>query len=285
MTKNSVALIDLDAMLHIVANVQFKAGNLDNRETVKNHVSRFIYTIQQNCNCNKAYMFYQKEGHKNFRNIILPEYKGNRTSSDAIVHWKSTILEAFEEAGACGLSYIESDDIISVLAEKIGYKNVTIVSSDKDMKQVPGIHYNPYKITSVEADRWSNSSIYESNRFFWIQVLTGDPTDMPNTLCGIQGIGPAKAAAMCDDNQKPFIKVIQEEYTKKYGADGYARANLTYMMVRLLKLSGNGYVCKEGLEEVDKILNSYESFSIHISDPVEELFSPPKSEPPSFLIS
>ena len=48
MIKNLTAIVDLDSMLHIIANVQYSAGNRDNSTDVKNHVRRFIANICTN---------------------------------------------------------------------------------------------------------------------------------------------------------------------------------------------------------------------------------------------
>ena len=265
--KNLTALIDLDSMLHIIAAVQYNAGNRDNADAVRNHVRRFVANICTNSTTKDFILMYQKMGHQNFRCDILPEYKGHRIPSEAILKWKPTIVETYAELGAMEMNYIESDDAQSILAEKIGYDRTVIVTGDKDIQQVPTLFYNPYKKGLKAEDRWQNKSIYQANRFFWMQVLAGDPTDMPGELCGIEGVGMKTADKMCDV-QLPFQKIIQNEYTRKYGGKaGFARANLTYKMVRLLKSSGNEYAPKNALEEVDSVLKNYKQFLQSPSDP------------------
>lgn len=278
------ALIDLDAMLHIVANVQFSSGNRDNSAGVSNHICTFVKSIQENCKCTHALMFYQGIGHTNFRNELLPEYKGHRTTSEAIALWKPTILDTFKGLGAFELQSLESDDALSILAEKIGYNNVVLVSSDKDMKQVPGTHYNPFMTTNDQEARWKTFSIFEAERFFWEQVLMGDSTDMPNSMCGIPGVGPATASKLCDDDLL-YADVIKNAYTKKFGAaEGYKRANLTYMMVRLLKLKFNSYISKAAQDEVECVLNALHTHEIPLTNSIDELFPQVvKVEPPSFF--
>jgi 5'-3' exonuclease len=254
------ALLDLDALLHIVANVQFSAGNRSKPLEVKQHVQRFVSNICTNATDKDVVMFYQMAGHTNFRNTILPEYKGHRTTSDAVACWKPTILETFKELGAIGLRYIESDDAQSILAQHIGYDKVVIVTGDKDMIQVPTMIYNPFKGKLSAPDRWGNYSVYEANRFFWKQVLAGDPTDMPSSMCGIEGIGMGKADKLCD-RQAPFMEIIQDAYTKKYGAkEGLTRAVRTYRMVRLLKLEGNTYINEQAQSELEWLLEGYKDY-------------------------
>lgn len=252
--SNFTALFDLDAMLHIVANVQYSAGNRSNETDVKNHIQRFIANVYTNAKCKEVIMFYQDHEHDNFRNEILPEYKSHRTTSDAIKLWKPAILDAFKEAGALGLKYIESDDAISVLAEDIGYDDVAIITSDKDMKQIPGSIYNPFKSNITAEERWQYINKEFAERFFWKQVLTGDPTDMPGHLCGIEGVGAKTAEKLLSDGTVPYVEIVQSVYENKYGKDAFQRANLTYKMVRLLRKTGNEYVNQRALEEVNYLL-------------------------------
>ena len=282
MNSGLINLIDLDGMLHTVAHVQFSAGNKDNPEQVKEHIRNFYATIRKNADCEKSISFYQKVGHENFRNDILPDYKGDRKVQEAVKLWKPVIIEAFSELDAIGLSHIESDDAIAVLAPKLR-GNVVITSSDKDMKQVVGNHYNPFKrkVKSDDPSRWFNINKFEANRFLWEQTLSGDGGDMPLALCGIAGIGPGKASKLCD-NEDSFAEIIQREYTKKYGeVEGFKRAALTYQMVRLLNgTSADSYINNNAREEVRWVLSNYEKYIKTVADDVGALFgiTPTKEE-------
>jgi 5'-3' exonuclease len=278
MSKGKTALIDLDAMLHVVANVQLKAGNRDMPTTVKNHIRTFIANIEKSCGCQSSIKFYQGIGHKNYRNVIMPEYKGHRVPSEAIKLWKPTIMEAFKESGAHELKYIESDDAIALIAGRFNPKDIVIISSDKDMIQVPGTHYNPYKRNSKDPkDRWSIATYASASKFLWAQVLAGDPTDMPNALCGLPGVGVPTAFKMLDsyDIDVPHRTVIQDAYTKKYGSkEGFIRANRTYKMVKLLTEHGCDYL----IDHSDATLECTRVLTLNstpIIDEVADLFDPP----------
>jgi len=279
-----LSIIDLDSMLHIVAAVQYGAGNRDRPSVVKGHVHRFISTICKNSGSEDVLMLYQNKDHKNFRNEILPSYKGHRVPSDAILCWKDTIIEAFNEAGAYPLNVIETDDAMSILAEYIGYSKVLLVTGDKDMQQVPTQFYNPFKTGLAFDDRWGSSTIYQANSFFWKQVLAGDPTDMPGEFCGIEGVGMKTAEKMCDNDLK-FTEIVKNEYTKKYGKAGFDRASLTYKMVRLLKLSDleHSYINDEALDEMHNLLDDHYRFFYKVKDTVADLFEKAKVDPSSLF--
>jgi hypothetical protein len=273
-----LSIIDLDSMLHIVAAVQYGSGNRDRPKVTKAHVHRFISTICKNCGSEQVLMLYQNAGHKNFRKELLPEYKGHRVASDAILCWKPTIIEAFAEANAYPLNYIETDDAMSILAEHIGYDKVLLVTADKDMKQVPTQFYNPFKKNLSWDERWTSATMFQANRFFWEQVLAGDPTDMPGELCGIEGVGMGTASKMCE-NDLAFGEIIAKEYKKKYGKAGLSRAAITYKMVRLLRMADldTTYVNEEAVQELRDVLEDSPRFLYTVKDAITELFK--KSTP------
>lgn len=266
-------------MLHTVAHVQVSSGNRDNPITTKIHVKSFINTIEKNTGCKTSIKFFQNLGHTNYRNEILPEYKGHRTLKEAVALWKPTILKAFEETGAIALNHIESDDAISVVASLLDHKKVVIVSSDKDMIQVPATHYNPFKGKVTWEQRWQVATIASAERFLWEQILTGDSTDMPNDMCGIEGCGPAGAKKLLGNLDLTMKQVMERAYTEKYGAkEGFIRANRTYKMVRLLKKSGNGYINDAAKAEVANLILTYKTWEQPIEDDVLSLFKAPTSE-------
>lgn len=273
-----LSILDLDSMLHIVAAVQYGAGNRDSSEKVKGHVHRFISTICKNSGSDKILMLYQTKGHKNFRNVILPEYKGHREPSPQIIVWKDVIIEAFREAGAYSLHHIETDDAMSIIAEQVGYDKVLLITGDKDMQQVPTSFYNPFKPNLKWENRWGSVNKFQANAFLWHQVLAGDPTDMPSSMCGIEGVGMKTAAKLCA-NDDTFSVNVQKAYKRKYGEAGFARASLTYQMVRLLRLSDldSSYANADAIDECKVLLAEFEEFITPIEDQVAALFK--KSNP------
>jgi 5'-3' exonuclease len=78
----------------------------------------------------------------------------------------------------------EADDELGVQQDKVGLSTV-ICSIDKDLKQVPGRHYNfVKKEASVVTEE-------EGKKFLYLQSLIGDRSD---NIVGVAGLGPVKAA-------------------------------------------------------------------------------------------
>jgi DNA polymerase-1 len=128
---------------------------------------------------------------RNFRKELLATYKGNRSGPKPILlaSVKEHIRSAYDTKIKDGM---EADDTLGILLTHptlIPGKKV-LVSTDKDLLQIPGRHYNPDKeakrvITEVAGDM-----------FFMRQTLTGDPTD---NYSGCPKIGPKRADAIMQD--------------------------------------------------------------------------------------
>lgn len=144
----------------------------------------------------------------NWRTAVLPTYKGNRKSvrrplvlADLRQYARDT-YEVWERPG------LEGDDILGILAtnnaavpgEKV------IVTIDKDLRTIPGVHLNSNKIsegffevTREEADTWHI-----------LQGIAGDQTD---GYTGCPGIGMSKAEEFLAE---PYM-LVPEEYTISRG--------------------------------------------------------------------
>ena len=83
----------------------------------------------------------------------------------------------------------EADDAISIAAEQNRTQHIDsiIVSIDKDLDQIEGLHYNPDKRVFYSQDRDS------AKLYFFQQCLSGDSTD---NIPGCPGIGKEKAAKL-----------------------------------------------------------------------------------------
>jgi 5'-3' exonuclease len=228
--KERLALIDLDTLVYIIAYRQFTNGNRDNKELVKTHIKEFISTILVNTRADYVALAYQGKGHTNFRKSIYPDYKSTRPESpEFIVCWKEYILSVYEELGAVKLNIIETDDWNSIGYYKFKDKyEVITVSSDKDLEQVPGEHYNPNR----------NESHYvtplQAYYCLCIQQLMGDRTD---SIEGIDGVGVSKASKIL--NSKSIVGEEQlkifNAYKIAYDLEGYYQYLKTKFLVTLLK--------------------------------------------------
>lgn len=143
---------------------------------------------------------------------VEKEYKGNRpykedyegASDDALEFVQMTI----SKYNSLVFADLEADDIVSALQDPA---TTYIASKDKDLKQVPGFHYN-----------WSTNTIYEISkeealRHLCYQLVRGDTTD---NIPGMKGIGDDKANKFFNrigDNVKEYPEKILGYYCDTYG--------------------------------------------------------------------
>ena len=123
-------------------------------------------------------------GDRNFRYVIYPAYKANRTQErprwledckeHLVVKWGAEVTDGYEADDALAMDATASEE------------PVMICSIDKDLKQIPGSHWNWVKqeLTVIEP----NEGLYN---FYW-HCLVGDSAD---NIKGCTKVGPVKATA------------------------------------------------------------------------------------------
>lgn len=122
----------------------------------------------------------------NFRKEVFPAYKSNRTGERPayLYDLKEWLFETFPSDRRATL---EADDVMGILATESGTGEERImVSSDKDMKTVPGLLYRPH----LDNPRVEEITPVEADHYHLYQTLIGDPTD---GYPGCPGVGQVKA--------------------------------------------------------------------------------------------
>lgn len=143
-------------------------------------------------------------GKGNFRYNVYPEYKNFRAAKQRprweqalknhlVDQWEAQIVHGIEGDDACGVAQCGS----------IKDKTI-IIHQDKDINQIPGWHYN-----FVKKEKYYVSE-EEGYRFFYYQLLVGDPTD---AIKGVAGIGPKKAEKLLDVPIKDLYEVVKNQYS------------------------------------------------------------------------
>lgn len=182
----------------------------------------------------------------NFRDRIatIHKYKGNRDQPKPT--FLGEIRDYLLSLGAIVVEGEEADDSISVVAYGMGdwpFEGMCpyiVVSNDKDLKQIPGTHYNWVEGRSFEI------SVNEARRALWVQALCGDTTD---NVKGCWRIGETKADKIYDlwlsqgpIDDKGLFQCLVAEYEKSQKipgcpykskkAEDVARENLSLVRLR-----------------------------------------------------
>lgn len=195
-------------------------------KTAKQKLDAFLSELKTKLEAEHLIIALSDRTRNYFRKQILPTYKAGRDKVrkplilNELRSYLETEYECFERPG------LEGDDVLGILAtsEKIVKGEKVIVSIDKDLKTIPGLHYNTnkpelgvYAITEEEADYWH-----------LFQTLTGDSSD---GYSGCPGIGPKKADELLAES--PTWETVERVFQK--AGFGSEEAKVQGQMARILR--------------------------------------------------
>jgi DNA polymerase I len=196
-------------------------------KVAKQKLDAFLADLKDKLEADRFIIALSDQTRNYFRKQILPTYKSNRDKVRKPVilselrTYCETTYECFERPT------LEGDDVLGILATsaKIVKGEKVIVTIDKDLKTIPGLHYNTnkpelgiYAITEQEADYWH-----------LFQTLTGDPSD---GYSGCPGIGPKKAEELL--SQSSTWGVVEQTFEK--AGLGKTEAKVQSQMARILRV-------------------------------------------------
>jgi hypothetical protein len=165
----------------------------------------------------------ESTGKGNFRHAIARQapYKGNRKLPRP-VHYQNIRDYLVNHWGAVVVGTREADDEIAIRAKRYRDQGIpyVVATIDKDLDQIPGRHYDYAKKVSYDV------SEEDARRAFWIQALSGDPTD---NIPGCWRVGRDRAPKIVDgwlsngfDDRQMFAALVTEyEKSKKFGTCPY----------------------------------------------------------------
>lgn len=177
----------------------------------------------------------------NWRHGVLPSYKGNRASVrkplilPQMRAYMRDSLDAWQRPG------LEGDDILGILSglrDRFPGERI-VVTVDKDLSTVPGLHYRPHRsvlgafeVTEASADR-----------FHLLQGIAGDPTD------GYSGC-PSWGMKTAEEWLADPYELVAEKFTQHKGKfAGVERTRYVKAKSRSLWPSILSLYAKEGLDE------------------------------------
>ena len=196
MSKSS--LIDADILLYRLAFGQKDKSPEDAVAALDETIYRILERVGADYN-----LFYLTDSESNFRLQVDPNYKAGRPPKPE--HYgvlKHHLIDCWCAEVCMG---IEADDALSLENVNTEEHSSVIVSIDKDLLQVPGIHYNFVKDEFIEVSPFLG--MYN----FYTQVLVGDSVD---NIKGCKGIGKKKAAKLLDTctNEEEMYSVVRAAY-------------------------------------------------------------------------
>lgn len=189
--SNKKLLIDGDLMLYKFSygnevNIDWGDGqvsSITDLETAKEEVKDFYNKLLKATDTTSGLICFSCPKEENFRYQVLPTYKHNRKDRERpqlYYDLKQFILDNYETKTK---PTIEADDVLGIMATMKPGQYV-IASIDKDLRQIPGEHYN------WKDNEYFTVNLWEANNWFYTQILVGDTCD---GYKGCPGIGKKKA--------------------------------------------------------------------------------------------
>jgi hypothetical protein len=152
-------------------------------------------------------------GPDNYRNGIaqVKPYKGNRDPTRKPVH-ATALKQYIRNAYNCKVSDgQEADDDMGIAhfsMWEVDPDSTCIATIDKDLDTIPGMHYNFVTKESYLV------SPEEASKFFWQQMVSGDPVD---NIPGVPKWGKKKAADYVAKHWPDIVPAVRALYVQGYG--------------------------------------------------------------------
>jgi 5'-3' exonuclease len=185
------------------------------------------------------------KGIGNFRKDIYPPYKGNR---------KKELTEQEKEFFAYAYDYLETtwksvpahdmeaDDLLAMWNTK---EPGIVVSIDKDLLQVPGLHFNTRK------KEYTHISEEEASLILHTQVLMGDSVD---NITGLKGIGKVKAAGVMENiPMARHLETVKKFWQKSFGRGWEDDLQLNMDLIYLRRTADDRYDIRKGTRFIPKV--------------------------------
>lgn len=196
-------------------------------------MDKSIENILKATNANDYQIYLTPTDGSNFRYEVSPDYKANRKAEKPphFLVLREYMLEVHKAEVAFGM---EADDLLGINQTK----DTIICTIDKDLRQIPGKHYDfvrdsLYTVTPREGLLW-----------FYTQMLIGDGAD---NIAGIRGIGIKKSAnILCGKDthknvsrfslqrsNKTYLEQIIPFYIQQYGIHFWEKICNTGALLRI----------------------------------------------------
>lgn len=168
----------------------------------KGNANSTIEKIMDGAGCDTCKIYLTGPG--NFREKVVTDYKAHRKDVSKPLMFKEMREWLIERHGAIVVEGIEADDAMATE----GYQNqdsTVICTTDKDLKMVPGWHFNwnkdvePRQVQDPEGYRW-----------FFTQLLMGDSADNIHGLYRVGQKTAEKLLADCITAQEMYEACLDE---------------------------------------------------------------------------
>jgi 5'-3' exonuclease len=143
--------------------------------------------------------YYLTSCSNNFRKNIDPEYKANRKPNKWVKELRNRAIELYDAKVS---DTLEADDLIALRCKELAITDRIVVSSDKDLRQIAGLHYIYGNYKGV---RFEYVEDLQAIKNLCTLMLVGDASD---NIKGVKGIGAVKSDRLLRD--KSIVGMLRE---------------------------------------------------------------------------
>lgn len=232
-------LIDGDIVIYKAgfgANKQFKDTDkevplsfcLHNCSSLVNEMRK---KVKESFPIKRTIVFLTSDDKSNFRYEAAKtrEYKGNRKDSVRPPHYRAMKDHLIKKFKAIEVTGMEADDAIGIESAKNNH-DVVIMSTDKDLRMIPGVHWDGDNQEWVTLDKEDIGWLILNDKrrlkgygpmWYYAQLLLGDPVDNIPGVPRIGDVGAHKLLSKCKS-----IEEMEEVVNNAYGKANLPRERL-----------------------------------------------------------
>jgi hypothetical protein len=183
-------------------------------ENALHNVNTMMDNILEKCDLTEFDVKCYLSSGKTFRHelAVTKPYKGNRDDSHRPTHEEAIrhhIIKKWETEVCDG---IEADDAMGI-AQCTSAEETCIITLDKDLDMIPGLHYNFVQDIHYDVNKET------AWKTFCVQLLTGDSTD---NIPGLKGVGTVKANKMLDGlPMEDWLEECARQYASRSGKEDW----------------------------------------------------------------
>jgi len=202
----------------------------DCRNKFRRQYMEIVNHLENIYNIDKVITFSGSLG--NFRKLITPVYKANRSAEERppfLQEMHQFVKEEYDSVFGYG---IETDDMVArywkKLSTEFGRNEVMIVSIDKDYKQFPCLMYNYHYKHKEVLDISEEEALYN----FYEQMIAGDTADNVNYF---KGKGKKFAEKYFQDchSKYSYTKKLYQLFKEKYKSKAKEKYSECYNLLKL----------------------------------------------------
>lgn len=174
-------------------------------ERAQQNVEKRLQTCLDAIGTDRVLLCFSDPARNYFRHDLYEEYKGHRSGTPAVL--REDVRKYLEATYPhTHKPTLEADDCLGILQTKLNRQGrpTVIVSTDKDMKQIPGLHLNCDHVKDGVYERTQE----EGDLYHLIQTLEGDAVD---NYKGCPGIGEKKAPPIAEQGWEAVVAAFEKK--------------------------------------------------------------------------